>query len=77
MGVEIQLHAYITSIWVKYHRENSLLMPRNESQLSSPMPRYYITITFLCLYDEFVFSTPYVVLEAVIKEFLLTSEAGS
>jgi hypothetical protein len=55
MGVEIQLHVYITSIGVKYHRENSLLMLRNEPQLSSPILRYYTTITFLCLYDEFVF----------------------
>lgn len=77
MGVKIQLHAYITSIRVKYHRENSLLMLRNKPQLSSPVSRYYTTITFLCLHYKFVFSTLNVVLVKVIKEFLLTSEAGS
>jgi hypothetical protein len=77
MGVKIQLHAYITSIRAKYHTENSLLMLRNKPQLSSLMSRYYTTITFLCLYYKFVFSTPNVVLVTVIKEFLLTSEAGS
>jgi hypothetical protein len=27
-----KLHAYIFSIWAKYHRENSLLMLRKETQ---------------------------------------------
>jgi hypothetical protein len=56
------MHAYITSIWAKYHRIHYLLMLRTAPQLSSPMPKYFTIVKFLYLYYEFVFFTPYVVL---------------